>query len=142
MWERQEEAGYEAVTQRLQKNMTPRGNTAREMADGSTSVDVVQTHLVHVTGPLHNVLEGAFAGDVVHQEDSLDGRRKEDKQKRKFSVILIWKKASISICFHQTGSSFQFHYASIKLREVEPFLKPKAEVTSDQDGNKNLGMLS
>lgn len=103
--------------------------------------NVVQTHLVHITGPLHDVLEGAFTGDVVHQEDSLDGRREEDKQKRMFSVILSWKKASISFCFHRTGSSFQFHYTSIKLQEFEPLLRPKAEVTSDQDGNKNLGTL-
>lgn len=61
--------------------------------------NVVQTHLVHITGPLHDVLEGAFTGDVVHQEDSLDGRREEDKQKRTFSVVLIREKASISICF-------------------------------------------
>lgn len=59
--------------------------------------NVVQTHLVHITGPLHDVLEGAFAGDVVHQEDSLDGRREEEKQKRTFSVPLIWNKDSTSM---------------------------------------------
>lgn len=36
---------------------------------------VVRTHLVHITGPFHDVLEGAFTRDVVHQEDSLDGER-------------------------------------------------------------------
>ena len=29
------------------------------------------THLVHVTGPFHDVLEGSLARDIVHQEDSL-----------------------------------------------------------------------
>lgn len=55
------------------------------------------------------------------------------------------KKASHFYLFlkkKKTGSSFQLHYTSIKLREVEPLLKTKAEVTSDQDGNKNLGTLS
>lgn len=31
------------------------------------------THLVHITGPLHDVLEGSLARDVVHQEDALRG---------------------------------------------------------------------
>lgn len=32
---------------------------------------VYVTHLVHVTGPLHDVLEGSLTRDIIHQEDSL-----------------------------------------------------------------------
>lgn len=29
------------------------------------------THLVHIAGPLHDVLEGSLTRDIIHQEDSL-----------------------------------------------------------------------
>lgn len=29
------------------------------------------THLVHITGPLHDVLEGSLTRDIIYQEDSL-----------------------------------------------------------------------
>lgn len=31
------------------------------------------THLVHIAGPLHDVLEGSLTRDIIHQEDSLEG---------------------------------------------------------------------
>lgn len=37
------------------------------------------THLVHVTGPLHDVLERSLTCDIIHQEDSL----KSDSQRFK-----------------------------------------------------------
>lgn len=33
------------------------------------------THLVHVAGPFHDVLEGSLTGDVVDQKDSLNSDR-------------------------------------------------------------------
>lgn len=32
---------------------------------------VLLTHLIHITGPLHDVLERSLTRDVIHQEDSL-----------------------------------------------------------------------
>lgn len=43
----------------------------------------LQTHLVHITGPLHDVLEGALTGDVVHQEDPLEGAERGAKTEPK-----------------------------------------------------------
>lgn len=39
------------------------------------------THLIHVTGPLHDVLEGSLTRDIIHQEDSLkrDVQRFQDR---------------------------------------------------------------
>lgn len=33
----------------------------------------MDSHLIHVTGPLHDVLVGALAADVIHQENALQG---------------------------------------------------------------------
>lgn len=48
------------------------------------------THLVHVTGPLHDVLERSLACDIVHQEDSLKSdRRRFKKQMRMCSFSTL-----------------------------------------------------
>lgn len=39
------------------------------------------THLVHITGPLHDVLEGSLTRDIIHQEDSLEREREREMVK-------------------------------------------------------------
>lgn len=52
------------------------------------------THLVHIAGPLHDVLEGSLTRDIIHQEDSLkrdlkQRQRKTEKVKALFGSHLI-----------------------------------------------------
>lgn len=39
-------------------------------------------HLIHITGPLHDVLEGSLTRDIIHQEDSLRREIKALKKKQ------------------------------------------------------------
>lgn len=50
-------------------------------------VCVCVTHLVHVTGPLHDVLEGSLTRDVIHQEDSLKRDVEEQETERIFKSL-------------------------------------------------------
>lgn len=40
------------------------------------------THFVHVAGPLHQVLEGGLARDVVDEDDALDGKPRRSVRER------------------------------------------------------------